>query len=84
MGRGEIFRFMPYSSAPSVAVGRCIGADRSEVPAHAVPAAAVDFGAHSAPSPSPSSTPEVHSSEALWYVSCLAFTAHQHTVTSVL
>ena len=25
MGRGEIFRFMPYCSAPSVAVGRCIG-----------------------------------------------------------
>ena len=81
MGRGEIFRFMPYSSAPSVAVG-VLGADRTEVPAHAVPTAAVDFGAHSAPSPS--STPEVHSSEALWYVSCLAFTAHQHTVTSVL
>jgi hypothetical protein len=46
MGRGELFRFMSASASGS---GRCIGAGRSEVPAHAVPAAAVDFGAHPTP-----------------------------------
>jgi hypothetical protein len=39
---GESF----FVSCHRVVPVRCIGVDRSEAPPHAVPAAAVDFGAH--------------------------------------
>jgi hypothetical protein len=67
------------SQCRPVTVGsRCIGTGRSGVPVHAVTRSAVDFGAHSTPSPSSTLQGTSYSSRGtVWYVSCLVSMAHQ-------
>jgi len=74
-GGGEPFRFMSGRDEP-VSSARCIGTGRSGIPAHAVTRSAVDFGAHSIPSPS-STLQGTFERGTVWYVSYLAFMAHQ-------